>query len=295
MSSVAVAHRAQAPEALVRLHRRSRAFEAHDSEPVVAAEIRALLEELGATLDDLQPPSTTQLADSDDPGSLLSMAQLELGWLALRVESAEGLDALVALHADVAQSIRRLLAALTSSDSLDDEDARVGVTVRAECARLRHVCAPELPPTSDDARVRVRSIGNALARLFGLEAISRFRADDRRVLSSLRERIASGLREGDGPSATPLLLGLWQDAVATIELLHEINRRTLLRDRDVLTIAKVTELLARDPVPTGAVWTALADLLGRSRRLDALILGLDRSELAIAEVRRVLGALQSPA
>jgi hypothetical protein len=118
---------------------------------------------------------------------------------------------------------------------------------------------------------RMRAAGTQIAMLVGWSAYPLLRVRDRLQLRELQQRILTWLRpenRGHGTAGERI----WQDVVAFVEMLVQVNRRQELVEHDSVVVTAVLERFREGEPPRDGDWPApLRSLVGLDDELDRLI------------------------
>lgn len=148
---------------------------------------------------------------------------------------------------------------------------------RHYCRFAQNVASHDAPEDASQLKRALRSIGTAIAMLFGSRVYSHLRVRDRRQIRGLQSRILEWLRNDQKKSAYADGLRLWGDVVGASQMLMQINRRESLIRHDIETIHALLKLDA----PTDDLDTLLS-LRGLDPALDAQLHG-ERDDALIRE------------
>lgn len=175
-------------------------------------------------------------------------------------------------------------------------DADVSREVRRRYARLRHDVLQAERRYRDDPRARLRGAATALSRLMVDGVYRKLRISDRAQLRRLQARLAVWLRGGGDEAEDDDGEHLWQDIMAVVRLLSQVNQRADLvhADRE-LVAACLEELERRRQVPTLPGWClqSLEDLRGRDETVDALLdVPVTPAAVWQSELQRLLTSLR---
>jgi hypothetical protein len=220
-------------------------------------------------------------------GDIAFLAQLELRQRAERLERVTAAKSSTAIVSECDSALRRIRKVLTSIDvalaraglvppTLDFEsELQESLRVRRAYAKLRARVFAAGDPTPASLHVRLRGAGTAIAMLVGWEVYPSLRVRDRLQLRDLQRRILDWLRD---ERDTTCGMQLWQDLVAFIGMLSQINRRQELLAHD----AAVVQLgLSRLDASGGTLQEddvrALAALEGLDEEVDALLASPQRT------------------
>ncbi|MBX3232615.1 MAG: hypothetical protein KIT84_16690 [Labilithrix sp.] len=220
-------------------------------------------------------------------GDIAFLAHLELRQRAERLERVKACRDAIAIVGECDSALRRVRKALTS---IDLAFARAGygeaafdfaseledsLRVRRACARLRARVLAAGEPTPGTLHAALRAAGTAIAMLVGWDVYPSLRVRDRLQLRDVQRRILDWLRHEKDPTAG---MRLWQDLVAFVRMLAQVNRRQELLEHDAVIVhAAAVELESIAGAPPAAVLARLAPLEGLDEELDALLARPERA------------------
>lgn len=110
-----------------------------------------------------------------------------------------------------------------------------GLRARRLYVRFKRHMQPEVPPQPSEIRIRLRSSGVALAKVFGDEAYGDLRIQDRQMLTKIQNDILQWFREYPGEVSSAGVrqgMRLWQEAAVFSQCLMMVNNRPELREHD---------------------------------------------------------------
>lgn len=169
--------------------------------------------------------------------------------------------------------------------------------IRRRYVQLQRLLIGDGPPRPEELRGRLRSVGNAAARLLGLPIADDLRTGDRALLMKARASVQEWLLHQED-DANHLVAGarLWQDLSNVATMFLDVNKREELVQHDARIVAEVLHELPIsaslwDGAANAALRARLAPMRGRSPGLDALM-GADVPVADLEEVRSVLTGLR---
>lgn len=143
--------------------------------------------------------------------------------------------------------------------------------VRGTYARFRSRILADGQPSPQQLYARMRAVGTQMAMLVGNKAYPLLRVRDRLQLRELQHRILSWLlpeNRGDPVAG----LRIWQDVVAFVEMLSQVNQRQELMEHDAQCVTELQRLVGLgDATLEPEQRTKLRPLWGLHPALDAFI------------------------
>lgn len=215
----------------------------------------------------------------DDIGFLV---HLELRQRAERLERLSAGHGQLTLIGEADGGLRRIRKGLAALDAaiasatgaaatLDfATELRTSLVVRRAYARFRQRLTAGGEPAAGELRARLRGVGTQIAVLVGWQAYPLLRVRDRLQLRELQGRILGWLRT-DASDDALTGLRLWQDVVAFVEMLAQVNRRQELVEHDTALVVTALAALRGAPPPDGEAGALLAPLEGLDDELDRLL------------------------
>lgn len=221
-------------------------------------------------------------------GDIAFLAHLELRQRADRLERVTACRSAIAIVGECDSALRRIRKALTSIDvafaraGLGEttfdfaSELEVSLRVRRACAKLRARVLSGGHPTPETLHARLRSAGTAMAMLVGWEVYPSLRVRDRLQLRDIQRRILEWLRHDKDPTAG---LRLWEDLVAFIRMLVQVNRRQELVEHDARITGELRRRLSsvEGESLSDAELALLASLEGLDDEVDRLLASANRA------------------
>ena len=163
--------------------------------------------------------------------------------------------------------------------------------VREAYAKFRTRLAAEGTPAPSELYAKMRVAGTHIAVLVGWRAYPLLRVRDRLQLRDLQQRILAWLRPENRVDETAGMR-LWQDVVAFVEMLAQVNRRQELLEHDAKLVGALLATIGEGASPLDeASLAAFGPLKGLDDELDALVASRGtRSALSVL-LERIAGRL----
>lgn len=165
------------------------------------------------------------------------------------------------------------------------------LVVRRRYVALHRLIVQKGPPTAAEARPRLRLIGNAIARMLGLQGAIHLRPGDRALLMMSHAKVREWLAHHEDDAAhVSAGLRMWQELVNISTMFLNVSKREELVQHDARLVREALRQMpaaADDAAARGALVARLSAMAGRSPSLDAL---LEAPPEAVdpGELRRVL-------
>jgi len=163
--------------------------------------------------------------------------------------------------------------------------------VREAYAKFRTRLAAEGTPAPGELYAKMRVAGTHIAVLVGWKAYPLLRVRDRLQLRDLQQRILAWLRPENRVDEIAGMR-LWQDVVAFVEMLAQVNRRQELLKHDAKLVGELLATFGHDAgVLDEASLAALAPLKGLDDELDALVASRGTRSALSALLERIASRL----
>lgn len=151
------------------------------------------------------------------------------------------------------------------------------LAVRRRYVALHRTIVQKAPPSAAELRPRLRLIGNAIARMLGLQVAVHLRTGDRALLMMSHAKVREWLaHHEDDAGHVSAGLRLWQELVNISTMFLNVSRREELVQHDARLVREALRMLpeaGEDAAARRALCERLSAMVGRSPQLDALLEG----------------------